>query len=465
MPADTFVVFAFAIVICTVGAAALAGHWLRPAPKDRTLLWIGLFTAIYGARMFCKAPLAGVIAIDPSLGDFLESALNYCIVIPALLFAEEFYGAGWRNALRWLTVGTAVYAGLAILADVAVRDPAFAPDPALTVMAPGILVVVAAGALAGYRPPPFPEWRILLGGSAVFMLTVLNEHAVAGGLVPWRLHVEPLGFLASLGCLAWIALGRIFSQSRRLAAVQHEMAAATRIQRLILPATLPAMQGVRMAVRYLPLAAVAGDFYDLVALEGRELALLLADVSGHGVPAALIASMVKVAFTAELARSSDPARVLAGMNATLCGLLDGTYVTAVCAVLDPASRDLKYSAAGHPRPLLVDGEGQVTTLEEGGVILGIFPDAQYRTAAVSLVRGTRLILYTDGVTETRKGGSDDLFGQERLVSLAAAERGREPDDFADALLASLRSFAGGDLLPHDDVTLLVVDVASSGTGL
>jgi len=344
--------FAVAVVICAAGGAATAGHLLRPRPRDRLLLWFGLFSGIYGVRMFFKQTLASALGVHAPAALWVEDGLNYFILIPALLFIEELYGLGWHRSLRWLTTATAAFAVGALAVDVVVRDPSRVPEPSVILLAL-LAVVFAAGARAGYRPPRFDEWRVLAAGFATFMLLVLNEHAVAARVVPWRFSAEPIGFLAQLGCFGYIALTRVFAQGRQLAAVDQEMRSAREIQMSILPRDLPAIRGLQIAARYVPLAAVAGDFYDIVALDGNALAVLVADVSGHGVPAALIASMVKVAFTGGLRETADPGAILQRMNTTLCGMFERSYVTAACAVLRPDPGIVSYALAGHPPALLL----------------------------------------------------------------------------------------------------------------
>jgi phosphoserine phosphatase RsbU/P len=449
------VAFAVAVVICAASVTALVGHALRPRPADRLLLWFGVFSAVYGIRMFFK--LAGAIGIAPSTGRWVENGLNYFILIPALLFVEELYGQGWRHLLRWVTGGMTAFAVVALIVDIAARDPTRVPDPSLGLLVI-VVAVVAAGAVKGYRPPPFDEWRVLLGGVVVFLLLVINEHAVGARVVPWRFAAEPIGFLIQLGCFGYIALMRVFAQDRQLAAVEQELRSARDIQNAILPRALPTVGRVHIAARYEPLAAVAGDFYDVVALKRGAVALLVADVSGHGIPAALIASMVKVAFNAALGETTDPAVVLARMNATLSGMFERSYVTAACVFLDPETRTMQYALAGHPSPLLVLPAGSdVRPLDERGFALGMFPSAAYTTTTVGMPAGARLIAYTDGVIETPNHG-DDLFGMERLIAFARVEHGRPPAPFADALLAELRRFAHRAPTPHDDVTIVVVDV-------
>ena len=453
------VTFAIAVIISTASVGAFAGYLLRNVQRDRLLLWFGVFAGVYGVRMFFKRPLGSDLGVDPVIGAWVESGLNYFILIPALLFVEELYGQGWHRLLRRLTQATAVFAVVAIAVDIVIGKPYLVPDPsnALFVL---LAIVIIAGARAGYRPPRFPEWKLLLMGLIVFMAFVLNDHAVGARLVPWRFTAEPIGFLIQLGCLGYIALSRFSARGRQLAAVDQEMRSARDIQQSILPRDIPTVPSVQLAARYAPLAAVAGDFYDIVPLNGDGVALLVADVSGHGVPAALIASMVKVSFTAALSETDDPGAMLQRMNRTLCGMFERSFVTAACAVLRPEAGTLSYALAGHPPPVLQSGaEAGVTLLDERGVFLGVMPSATYTTATVPVGAGGRLILYSDGITEAMSA-SEDLFGIERLRSFAAAERPRSASAFADALLAAVRAFAGSDAHPHDDVTLIVADLVT-----
>jgi len=480
MTAVTFITFATAVIISAAGFLAITGYGMRPGRRERLLLWFGVFAAIYGVRMFFKQPLAATVGISDTTADWVDGTLDFVILIPALLFAEGLYGRGWRGSFRWLIVAIGGYGVIAAAINVVTREPHGVPEPSLGLLAL-VLVVVVVGARAGYRPPPFPEWRLLLAAIVIFLLFVVNEHASNAGVVPWRHGIEPIGFLIQLACLGYIAVSRFFAQGRQLAAVDQEMRSAREIQTSILPRELPRIPGVRIAARYLPLAAVAGDFYDVVAGRNGDVAVLVADVSGHGVPAALIASMVKVAFTTALNDTRDPGALLTRMNGALCGMFARSYVTAACLVVRPDSRTLAYALAGHPPPLLLGDNGDPVALDERGIFLGFTADASYTTTTIPLAGQTRIVLYTDGVTETPAAGGD-LFGVERLSAQMTGHRSGTPASFADDLVGALHRFAGlahngarskdsadngaGSAdnsariaFPHDDVTLVVMDVA------
>lgn len=160
-------------------------------------------------------------------------------------------------------------------------------------------------------------------------------------------------------------------------ALNRELATARQIQNGLLPSQMPDVSKVDLAVCYQPMTAVAGDFYDFALLGPDRIGVLVADVSGHGIPAALVASMVKVAFSTESAHTTNPAEVLTGMNRTLCGNMERSFVTAAFAVIDSARGTLSYANAGHPPLLLARSGDDVRACEEHGLMLGVFPQATY----------------------------------------------------------------------------------------
>src|SRR4051812_47119411 len=134
--------------------------------------------------------------------------------------------------------------------------------------------------------------------------------------------------------------------ARQLLAIHSELETARQIQLSILPGEIPKMAALDVAARYIPMTSVAGDFYDFLPVDEKRIGLLIADVSGHGMPAALIASMLKIAFAAQSCHASDPARVLLGLNQTLCGKFQQHYVTAAYVFVDTERRTLRYAGAG-----------------------------------------------------------------------------------------------------------------------
>jgi len=206
---------------------------------------------------------------------------------------------------------------------------------------------------------------------------------------------------------------------------------------------------------------VAGDFYEFLEIDEERLGVLVADVSGHGVPAALIASMVKVAVAAQKGRAEHPAAVLEGMNETLCGRLGGQYVTAAYLFLDRRAGLIRYAAAGHPPMLRAGTRGpEVREVEQNGLALGWLDVARYEQLEQPLDDGDRFLLYTDGLVEATNAAGE-FFGLDRVKVAIAVGAARTPDGVADALLEALRAWSGQPA--SDDLTIVLVDCAASGS--
>jgi phosphoserine phosphatase RsbU/P len=208
------------------------------------------------------------------------------------------------------------------------------------------------------------------------------------------------------------------------------------------------------------MTSVAGDFYDFIIVDEKHLGILIADVSGHGMPAALIASMLKIALAAQIPHADDPAQVLSGLNQALCGKFQHHYVTAAYLFLDLAKGMLTYAAAGHP-PMLMWNESfsGVRDVEENGLFLGKFPSATYSSLTLPFKTGDRCLLYTDGIPETINH-SEVEFGTDRFREFLATEQSDSANQFTDHLLEELSRWAArdsGDEL-DDDITMVAIRV-------
>jgi phosphoserine phosphatase RsbU/P len=187
----------------------------------------------------------------------------------------------------------------------------------------------------------------------------------------------------------------------------------------------------------LPMTSVAGDFYDFIIVDEKHLGILIADISGHGMPAALIASMLKIAFAAQVPHAADPAQVLSGLNQALCGKFQHHYVTAAYLFVDMAKGMLTYAGAGHPPMLLWDASSSgVRDVEENGLSLGKFPWATYSSLELPLSAGNWCLLYTDGIPETTNH-SETEFGTDRFRKFLATDQSTSANQFADCLLEEL----------------------------
>jgi sigma-B regulation protein RsbU (phosphoserine phosphatase) len=246
--------------------------------------------------------------------------------------------------------------------------------------------------------------------------------------------------------------------AQQLLTIQKELETARQIQMSILPSEIPKIDGLDIAARYVPMTSVAGDFYDFIVVDNKRIGIFVADVSGHGMPAALIASMLKIALAAQVAHATDPAKVLLGLNQALCGKFQYHFVTAAYLFADMEKRTLTYAGAGHPPLLLWGGASDgVRAIEENGLFLGKFDFAQYSSVEMPLEPGGWGLLYTDGIAETTNPAGTE-FGAEQFREFLAAEQNTAADHLANHLLEELSRWSargpGADL--DDDITLVAI---------
>jgi sigma-B regulation protein RsbU (phosphoserine phosphatase) len=253
-----------------------------------------------------------------------------------------------------------------------------------------------------------------------------------------------------------VAARRTVRRDQELLEIQNELDVARRIQLSLLPGDFPDSPAFQVAARYVPMNSVAGDFYDFLVADASHAGILIADVSGHGVPAALIASMVKMAAVAQRTDAAHPGRLLTGMNRALCGNTQGQYVTAACVHLDAGSRELRYAAAGHPAMLMLR-RGTVTEVAENGLLLAAVDGVEYLDCSVPIEPGDRLLLYTDGLIEARNTAGE-FFGEESLTSLLKSTAAMPPAKAASEIIGQVKRWSSSQ---DDDLTVLICDYAAS----
>jgi phosphoserine phosphatase RsbU/P len=452
MPVTELIGGAIGVTLLALGCTSIVAWSLRQRRSDRALLWFGAWCGLYGARLLVEQPSI-VAAIGGSLRgwDYVHAFVTYAINVPVGLFLEALLGRGWRGSVRWIWCAQAVYATVAIATDLVVGRPRAAMDLNSVI----VLISLAFGLanLWMFRDRLSPAFRTRgIAVAAIVMLGfVLNEN-LRRPLAP-NINLEPLGVFAFVVALGSGVIGGVFRQETELVAIQRELQTARRIQTALLPRDVPQAFGLDLAVRYVPMTAVAGDLYDFIRLGPSQVGVLVADVSGHGVPAALVASMVKLAFAAQADHASDPAAVLAGMNRILCRHAEGTFVTAVYAIIDTEHRAITVANAGHPPLMAARTDGTVDESGERGLMLGVLSEARYVNGHLELRHGDRLLVCTDGVPETQNPGGDFL-DLDRVREWLAADDGRDAAQFADSTLRRLRQWRGADTF-EDDVTLVI----------
>jgi sigma-B regulation protein RsbU (phosphoserine phosphatase) len=430
----------------TVGLVTVAFCLLRRR-FDALLVWLGVFAFLYGQRMWFDTGLLHITLAGNEFFARLRWAVDFIVPIPAFLFFQ----ASGLMAKRGKLVTTAlslVFLSLAVAVSVAGRLPILHHiNNALVIAAlPWVLVRTF---LMGKLDHDFV---VLRRGLSIFVALALWDNL---GGAPWLgFDIEPYGFAVLLACLGYVAARRTLERDQQLGEIQKELEVARSIQMSILPGAFPASTAFRVAARYVPMTSVAGDLYDFLRVDAHSAGLLIADVSGHGVPAALIASMVKMAASSQRDHVEHPAQLLTGMNAALCGNTQGQFVTAAYVHLDAQTRELRYAAAGHPSMLLLRG-GRVQEIVENGLLLAATETATYTEKSMPLERGDRLLLYTDGLLEA-KNAEGQLFGDAALAEALRNTAKLDPAEAVESILGKVQTWAR---MQDDDLTALVCDFA------
>jgi sigma-B regulation protein RsbU (phosphoserine phosphatase) len=414
---------------------------------------------LYGIRLFAEVPAAFSLLFGP-LARYGESTIwviTYVILIPALLFWAELSFGILRRFLQVMAVAGSVIAVAGMLAVFVMKSP-MRFMPLNNIMAIFLLLVLALVTLAPrlgkkYLAIQSPVAAI---GTLILAAAVLQENLRTFVNMPHYQFLEPVAFTVFVFSQGWVAAEKVFRDQRRLLSIENELAIAREIQNSILPSDVPALHRLRISAAYVPMTAVAGDFYWFIAVDPNRVGLLVADVSGHGVPAALIASMIKVAMQSVVSCADDPAAVLRGLDRTLSGQLRGQFVSASYLWLDTENHRALYSAAGHP-PLVRSSGGKTERIESNGMILGVMPHSDFPVREIPISAGDRYLLYTDGMIEPEnlKG---EAFGDRRFEEIVRASQGRPCAELSDRLLAELRAWQPASTQQQDDITLLVVDV-------
>jgi sigma-B regulation protein RsbU (phosphoserine phosphatase) len=253
------------------------------------------------------------------------------------------------------------------------------------------------------------------------------------------------------------AMARLDGANRQL---MDELNLASELQKSLLPRAYPSDAPLEFAHKFVPLNSIGGDFFDVLRLDERTLALVIADVSGHGVGPALVTAMFKSSFGLVSKTLRSPAALMASLNAEMNNFLTtGHYVTAFTAFIDLETLEMRYCSAGHPNQILMRASGEAEELATMGFLLGMIEGMDYEEKSAVLAPGDTLVLFTDGVFESaNREGS--LFGREGIVRSLSERRGAGPSELSGGLFSDLLAWTEG-TEAADDVTILMAQVLES----
>ena len=444
----------FGLAACAIAAIRRSGV--------RLFLWLGIWSAMYGTGLLTRSP--AVVAVLPKWLQmsvpYANAGNTYLVVVVAFFAFLELTVGRLRLVMGIVLVAgiTVAVAGIGWVVFGGSEGKFMQSNQLVTVCGLLVLLTVLSVNKLSEKFLVFVNRRVLAAGTLVFVSVALWVNLSRTLLQYETPHfVNHLGFAVFLLSLGYVGVQIVSASERRLLSIEKELEVARQLQSSILPTAIPEIQNVRIAVSYRPMTAVAGDFYEFVPVDGKRIGFLVADVTGHGVPAALIASMIKVATQSVVPCAHDPREVLRGLNRILFPQIREQLVSAAYLWLDTEARKASYSAAGHP-PLLRWREGKLERIESNGLLLGVIPDPDYPVCALEVCSGDRYLLYTDGVIEPQNA-SGDSFGDRKLEQVVHNNQSSPPSELADQLLSEIRRWQPASLAQQDDITLIVIDIA------
>ena len=236
--------------------------------------------------------------------------------------------------------------------------------------------------------------------------------------------------------------------------LEEEIHLASEIQRRLLPAASPRLRKATLLATLKNSREVGGDFYDFVEFSPGKIGIAVSDVSGKGIPASMLMTTLQASFRAEVEQKKSPGKVLAALSKSLYERSDVTkFATFFYATYDDDSGRLHYANGGSFPPIILHGDGRVSRLHRGGLLIGVETDSKYSEGVVKLKKGDLVIIYTDGVNEQRNNKSE-LFGEKRLIEFLRNNEHLSLEDILAKLFATLLAFGQNNL--HDDTTVVLL---------
>ena len=417
---------------------------------------------MYGVRLLILSP--AVRRLLPQFLQFyvpfIDVAISYLILVFALLaWLDLTCGKMHIYMQTMMFVGLAIgLIGIGWFIVTGAADTFMPYNGLLTACTLIILLILITSRKLSSKFLVLPNRGVLAIGTLLFTIEALYSNlSNIFGYKTWPI-LGWLGFAVLLFSLAFVAAKVIFANERRLIALENELEMARQIQSSILPATVPELENLCIVAAYHPMAAVAGDFYDFIPIDSPRAGFLVADVSGHGVPAALIASMIKIAMQSTVDSAQDPGEVMRRLGNILRNQLQGQFVTAAYLYIDLVACQARYSAAGHPPLLYWDSAAkQVRLIESNGLLIGIFKSEEYPVHELTFKSGDRFLLYTDGLIEA-ENSNNEAFGDYRLSEVIRSHEKASAVELSANLLKEVRLWQKAPVCQQDDITWIIVDV-------
>jgi len=433
----------------------------RRATGVRVIVLLGVWTIIYGSQAFNYSSL--LLALEPQwmvvCAHYVRAATTYLTLVAGLLTFRELTLGFVRKAIEGMAAVAGVIAVLGFGRFVLTHQEYWllSYNEILATLSLLFWAPFLVSSNFARRYSLLRDRGVLLVGYAIFSVEALAANLMRPFGYQSARVFDDLGFAAFILAIAYVAMRGVYESERRLSAIENELALARQLQFSILPTSTPEIRNLRIGAAYEPMTAVAGDFYEFLPVDEHRSGFLVADVSGHGVPAALIASMMNVAAQSVIAEAAEPSRVLSRLEAILSGQLRGQLISAAYLYVDAESQVARYSAAGHPPLLFWRAAGSdMARIESNGPLFGAPSEPVFPTREIPFATGDRFVLYTDGLSEP-ENAAGEAFADSRIAQLLSNNASRPAADLCSLFLEETRSWAPPGTPQQDDITVVVVD--------
>ena len=292
---------------------------------------------------------------------------------------------------------------------------------------------------------------MLLKGKMIGLLTVFNKHSDSGFTIEDQRMLSILAAQSS----HIIENARLYEKEQALIRLQEEMRLANDIQVNLLPKFTPQISGYQIAGKSIPAKDVGGDYFDFIPIKDNNLAFCIGDISGKGIPAALLMANLQASLRGQTLMDIPCKDCVAFTNNLLYNSTDSNkYATLFYGVLLSSQNKITFCNAGHNEPILIDHDGDVTRLKEGGIVVGILPEVTYEEKTIDFPADSILVVYSDGITEAMDTNEEE-FGEEKLIDLIKMNRNLSASDLIKLIIKNVNDHAGN-AEQMDDMTLVVI---------
>ncbi|MCX6240760.1 MAG: PP2C family protein-serine/threonine phosphatase [Bacteroidetes bacterium] len=452
--------FLLGFLLIVIGILTGLVFLLKRKSSELYILYLAVFIVGYGARVLADNELLRMsVNVPRDFWEYIDAAVTDLLPVVFILFLQSFIGWGWKRSVFWLLLIWIAYGVTAMTIGIVTGTPHFIGGSINDILVILIIVVLGFNRYLA-RGRSTPEGRIIEIGLSVFILAVLYNNLAPDGFFLKGASVEQIAFLIFVCCMIYAAIKRSNNTEREYDAILHDLETARQIQLAILPQTLPVSSSCTIFPTYIPMTQIGGDFYAFHQVDDKHAGILIADVSGHGIPAALLASMIKVAFNSLVALADRPALLLESVNQALTGQLNNEFITTAYLWFNFADMTMHHASAGHPAPILIrHGKADDKPFIAKGIPIGIYEDITYASETIGISHGDRILLYTDGLTEV-SNPRGELYGKERLLSGLTENRHLPLEKISNHIIGQVSAWSGRGKTESldDDVTVIVIDV-------